>query len=140
MRVTILLSMMTLLAVALTGVAGEVADEQKPIKASFKGKLVCAGCDLKKAEGARAACSVYGHNHVLKKTDGTFISFLENDYSKDLIDGEKYHNKDISVSGVYYPNANLLDVGTFTVDGQQKGWCGHCKAMDGCPFKDKGKM
>jgi hypothetical protein len=137
MKVTLLLSMMTLLAVALTATAGEVTGEQKPIKASFEGKLVCAGCDLKEAEGARAACSVYGHHHVLKKADGTYISFLENDYSKDLIAGEKYHNKDISVSGIYYANANLLDVETFTVDDQKKGWCGHCKAMDGCPFKGK---
>ena len=140
MKVTLLLSMLTLFAVALTGTAGEVTGEQKPAEASFEGKLVCLGCDLKKGEGARAACSVYGHHHALKKADSSYVSFLENDFSRDLIKGEKYHNQDIQVTGFYHDNANMLDVETFTVNGEKKGWCGHCKAMDSCPFKDKGKM
>ncbi len=138
MKTKFVLLMVALLAVAMTGFAGE----QKPTEKSFEGKLVCAGCDLKKAEGARAACSVYGHDHVLKKADGSYVSFLENDYSKDLIEGKKYHNKDITVSGTYHATANLLDVKSFSVDGKKKGWCGHCKSMDGCAAKgaDKSKM
>ena len=98
------------------------------------------GCDLKKAEGANAACSVYGHEHALKKADGSYISLLENDYSKDLIKGEKYHNMDVTLTGVYHKSANVLDVQTFTVDGKKKSWCDHCKAMDGCASKDQEKM
>lgn len=140
MKVKFLLSMVILLALGMTASAGEETAVQKAQDATFEGKLVCAGCDLKKTEGARAACSAYGHHHVLKKADGSYINFLENDYSSDLIAGKKYHNKDISISGRYYAGANMLDVKSFTVDGQQKGWCGHCKAMDGCAFKINGKM
>ncbi len=133
----ILVAMLVTAAIAQTD---SDATEPKDKHTSFEGKLVCLGCDLKKAEGARAACSVYGHKHVIKTEDGKYISFLENDFSKDLINGEKYHNKDIRITGVYHDNANMLDVETFTVNGKKMGWCNHCEAMDGCPFKDKGKM
>lgn len=140
MKTRFLLSMVMLLALAIPAFTGHATAGQKAQDVTFEGKLVCAGCDLKKAEGARSACSTYGHNHVLKKADGTYISFLGNDYSSDLISGKKYHNKDISITGTYYADANLLDVKSFTVDGQKKGWCEHCKAMDGCAFKTKSKM
>ncbi len=128
-----------MLIIGVTALAGEKAVEPKGDHASFDGTLVCLGCDLKKAEGARAACSAYGHNHVLKTKDGKYISFLENDFSKDLIEGKKYDNKNIKVTGIFHKNANMLDVETFTVDDKKMGWCSHCSAMDNCPFK-KGKM
>jgi len=140
MKTVASLIMAALLVLAITAYAVDDPVEQKDKHASFEGKLVCLGCDLKKAEGARAACSIYGHDHVLKTKDSTYISFLENDYSKDLISGEKYHDKEIQVTGVYHDKANMLDVETFTVDGKKMGWCNHCKAMDHCPFRGKGKM
>jgi hypothetical protein len=114
------------------------ADETSKTKAAhetFDGTLVCLGCDLKKAEGARAACSVFGHKHALKTADGKYVNLLENQYSKDLLAGEKYHDKQISIHGIYYATANQLDVETFTIDGKQKGWCDGCKSMDGCAVK-----
>ena len=140
------LSILFVSALLLTGMsltAGEKEEKEAVKKAehvSLKGKLVCLGCDLKKAEGARAACSVYGHTHALKTEDGKYINFLENQYSADLIKGEKYHDKPIEMDGIYFVDANVLDVETFTVDGKKVGWCGHCKAMDQCPFMKKGEM
>jgi len=129
-----------MLVTTATAQTEKAAIAQKGNHASFEGQLVCLGCDLKKAEGARAACTAYGHKHALKMKDGGYISFLENDFSKDLINGEKYHNDSITVTGVFHDKANVLDVETFTVNGEKKGWCNHCKAMDGCPFMGKGKM
>ncbi len=140
MKTVTSLMMAALLVFAVTTYAGDNPVEQKGKHASFEGKLVCLGCDLNKTEGARADCSVFGHKHVLKTMEGKYISFLENDYSKDLINGKKYHNENITVTGVYHDNANMLDVETFTVGDKKMGWCDHCKAMDGCPFKDKGSM
>ncbi len=114
-------------------IAGEKVEKSE--HATFDGKLVCLGCDLKKAEGARAACSAFGHRHALKTKDGKYVNFLDNQYSADLLKGEKYNNKDITVHGVYYADANLVDVETFTVDGKSMGWCGHCSTMDGCAAK-----
>lgn len=101
-------------------------------EANFEGKLVCMGCDLKKADGASADCSAYGHKHAVKTTDGHYINFLENKHSKDLVHGEKYHNKDVKVNGVFYANANQLEVKSFEVDGKAMSWCDHCKGMDAC--------
>ena len=140
MKTVASLIMAALLVLAITAYAVDDPVEQKVKHASFEGKLVCLGCDLKKAEGARAACSIYGHKHVLKTKDGKYVSFLENDFSKDLINGEKYRNKGIEIHGVYHDKANVIDVETFTVDGKKMGWCNHCKAMDNCPFSGKGKM
>jgi len=137
------LSILFVLALPLTGMSLMAGTEKAPPKGkhvSLKGKLVCLGCDLKSTQGARAACPVYGHKHVLKTGDGQYINFLENRYSEDLIKGEKYHGKSIQVEGVYYPEALTLDVETFTVGGQQVGWCDGHKSMDSCPFMKKGKM
>jgi hypothetical protein len=140
------LSILFALALLLTGmslIAGEKEEKAAVKKAehvSLKGKLVCLGCDLKNAEGARAACSVYGHTHTLKTEDGKYINFLENQYSADLIKGEKYYDKPIEVHGIYFADANMLDVETFTVNGKKIGWCDHCKAMDQCPFMKKSGM
>lgn len=103
--------------------------------ATIKGTLVCLGCSLKKAEGANAACSVFGHTHALKTEDGKYVSFLQNKFSKDLLNGEKYHNKTVEVHGVYFASANLLDVENFTADGKKKAWCDQCSSMDGCSIK-----
>jgi len=99
---------------------------------TFNGTLVCQGCDLKSAEGARAACMTYGHKHALKTDKGVYINFLENEYSADLLKGEKYHNAKVEVRGTYFANANMLDVESFSADGNKKAWCGHCKSMDSC--------
>ena len=107
-------------------------DSQKIVEAvDYKGTLVCQGCSLK-ADGARAACSEYGHKHALKTEDEKYVNFLENQYSADLLQGEKYHNKKMTVHGRYFAKANVLDVEWFEVEGKKKSWCGHCKSMDSC--------
>ena len=113
----------------LMGTSDTVA---KSTEVTISGKLVCQGCELKKADGARAACSVYGHRHAIKTADGKYINLLENQYSESLLKGEKYHNKDIVVSGRHFIEANLIDVKSYEVDGKKKSWCGHCDVMDGC--------
>ena len=123
---------------AKTASVGEIsaqmaAAEEGAVKhVDVEGQLVCLGCSLKKAEGANAECSTFGHKHALKTADGAYLSLLENKFSADLVKGEKYHNKNVSIHGVYHANANVLDVETFSVDGKAKSWCGGCKSMDGC--------
>ena len=129
-----------LFVVAGSAYAAEDASKESGEHMSFDGTLVCLGCDLKQAEGARAACKTYGHAHALKTKDGRYIGFLQNQYSDDLIKGEKYHNKSMKVHGVYFADANVLDVEGFEADGKQMGWCGHCNAMDHCPYKGKSGM
>ena len=128
---TILLFTLAMFLVGGSLIAGEKT-AQKAAQSDFEGTLVCMGCDLKKSEGARAACTDFGHNHALKTADGKYIGLLENKYSADLIKGEKYHNQKMKLHGVYFANANQLDVESFEVDGKTKSWCGGCKSMDAC--------
>lgn len=127
------LSVLIVLALIVSAISiSSVQASDNATHKTFKGKLVCESCDLKQTEGARAACTVFGHKHALKTEDGQYVNFLENQYSKDLINTEKLHNATIKVSGTYFANAHTLDVQSFTVDGKKKAWCEHCSAMDGC--------
>jgi len=113
----------------------KMKDKMNTVKAehaTVEGTLVCLGCDLKKTEGANAACTVYGHKHALKTRDGKYINFLENQHSEDLVKGEKYHNKEMTVHGIHYASANLLEVESFELGDMKMTWCGHCSAMDAC--------
>ncbi len=133
-RKTISVLAIMFLIAGISVIAGvDKADHSK--HANFEGTLVCMGCDLSKTEGARSECKVYGHDHALKTADGKYVIFLENKYSADLISGEKYHNKKVKVHGIYFANANQLDIETFEVEGKKKSWCGGCSSMDGCSAK-----
>ena len=134
MKTTLLIGFVILIAAFSLVMAGDEV-MKKSEKSTFEGKLTCTSCDLKKAEGARAQCSVYGHEHGLKTNDGKHISFLHNQYSDDLIKGEKYHGQEVTVQGTYYADANELDVVSFTVDGKMKSWCDNCKSMGDCSAK-----
>jgi len=117
------------------GKAEKMADKMTQKSAehvTLEGKIVCMSCDLKKTEGASAACSVYGHQHALKTTDGKYVNFLENKHSEDLFKGEKYQNKNMKIHGIHYANANMLEVETFQVGDKTMSWCGHCSKMDAC--------
>ena len=120
-----------LMMMSLSVLAGQDRTEQSGEHQTFSGTLVCLGCDLKKAEGARAQCTDFGHKHALKTEDGKYITFLENKYAADLMKG-KHHDQTVEVHGVYFAGANTLDVESFTAGGKKMTWCGHCKAMDAC--------
>ncbi len=134
---------------ALTGTSAMACGEpkssastatEKTETTTMSGTLVCLGCNLKKSEEARAECSVYGHKHALKTSDGRYISLLENKYSTDLVAGENYRNKPMELTGTLFANSNMMDVQSFTVDGKTKGWCGGCKTMDACAAKQPSEM
>ncbi len=128
---TVLIVAAIMLFVA-SAMAGPKQNHAKNDKVTFEGTMVCMSCDLKKADGARSDCKAFGHSHALKTKEGKYINLLANQYSADLLNGEKYHNKAVKLSGVYFANANQLDVESFEADGKKKSWCGSCKSMDGC--------
>jgi len=142
--------LMALAILAVTAFAGPYDKAEKSSKTAkstmavkgeaehitLTGTIVCLGCELHKAEDARAACDVYGHRHALKTDDGRYYNILENKYGEALIKGEKYHNKKMEVHGVYFASANQLDVEAYQPEGSKKlSWCDHCKSMDACKAK-----
>jgi hypothetical protein len=141
-RVITLATVFAFLAVSSVAFAGPGHDhgtKEKVKTAShgeYSGTLVCLGCSLK-GEGANSQCGDFGHTHALKTEDGKYLTFLPNKFSSNLLEGEKFHNKAVAVHGVYYANANQLDVETYSVDGKDYGWCDHCTAMDGCAVAKK---
>ena len=136
---TLALFVVSAAGLALAGEKKGDMDTMHGEHVKFQGKLVCLGCSLKKAEGARAECSEYGHTHALMTADGKYINFLPNRYSDALMKGGKFDNQEITVEGTYFADADVLDVEMYEVDGQKYSWCDHCKAMDGCKFA-KGDM
>jgi hypothetical protein len=109
----------------------------KVVDSAFTGTLVCPGCELKVSGGARAACNTYGHRYALKMADGHYVNFLENRFSEDLMKGKKYHHLEMVVQGKYFTPANLIDIRSFEVDGQEISWCRHCREMDACASEKK---
>jgi hypothetical protein len=125
------------LIVAGTVLSSELGEKKSRAKRNveLEGKAVCIGCDLKKSEGFHAQCKVYGHKHVLLGKDGRYYSFLENDRSEKLINGEGVHGKNVRVKGDLMPEAQYVDVMSYSVeDGDGKwmeiAWCNVCSKMD----------
>lgn len=138
-KVLALATLFAFLAMSTVALAGDDAEKEKVEKAAhgeYTGTLVCLGCSLK-GEGANAQCADFGHTHALKTEDGKYLTFLPNKFSSNLLAGEKFHEKAVAVHGVYYANANQLDVQSYTIDGKDYGWCDHCTAMDGCAIAKK---
>ena len=129
MRKGLVLNLAILLIIGALAFAGEKGEMK-----TFKGTLSCMGCDLKMEAGAHSQCKIYGHKHALKLEDGSYVSFLENDHSADLIaagDG-KWHGKNVEVTGTYYKKGNAIDVVSFKTMDKDFSWCeGHNK-MDQC--------
>jgi len=121
---------------ALTASAGEKTSQAKVKgegeQVTMSGTLVCLGCSLSKA-GAKSDCKEFGCSHALKTKDGKYLSFLQNKEAESLMSGEDGHNKPVTVTGVYFANANVIDVQSFAIDGgKSMSWCGGCKKMDAC--------
>ncbi|MEE8190421.1 MAG: hypothetical protein V3T79_02365 [Candidatus Scalindua sediminis] len=96
----------------------------EPLKElTLTGKNYCVGCSLKKAEGAAAQCSIYGHKHALKvekavdskgkeisELKGATLHYLENDASVELFKGKKYHGENVSIIGNVHLDERVVDV------------------------------
>jgi hypothetical protein len=96
----------------------------EPLKeVTLIGENYCVGCSLKKAEGAAAQCSIYGHKHALKvekavdskgkevsELKGATLHYLENDSSVELFKGEEYHGKNVIVKGNVHLEERVVDV------------------------------
>ena len=120
MKRTALTVMLGLFAMMLC--AGAMAQEEKKAakETTLTGTLECVGCTLKKEYGAKAQCSVYGHQHGLKTANGKIYTFLENDQSKDLRAGESkeqghLHGKKVQVTGRVLPKTQIIDVTSYKV-------------------------
>jgi len=107
-------------------------NSEKPQQVTLKGQLVCSTCSLK-AQGAHSACSEFGCTQALKTADGRIINLMRNKFSSHLISDKALHNKPVEIAGMFFANANTLDVQSYSVDGGKKmSWCDHCKTMDAC--------
>jgi hypothetical protein len=90
---------------------------------SLVGENYCLGCSLKKEQGAKAQCSVYGHRHALRvesakgkdgqalpSLGGQSLHYLDNDQSKPLLQEEGFHKKRVEVKGRLFAAERTLEV------------------------------
>ena len=99
-----------------------IPDLRKPLpvkeeteKLTIEGVIICLPCELKKEFRANSQVEKYGHQNVLKTSEGDVYSFIENDKTTDLIRNEKYENKTIRVIGTLFKKVNVIDVISFDV-------------------------
>jgi hypothetical protein len=112
------------------GAAAAQTADTKPVvtapQVTVVGTNYCLGCALKKAFGAAAQCSRYGHRHSLKvekavDAEGKEImslkdrtlGYLENETSEPLVKGDAFHGKRVEVKGRLFEAEGVLDVSAF---------------------------
>jgi len=97
------------------GVCGVGAATEEAATA-INGKVICLGCTLKKEQGAKAQCSIYGHKNGLQTPDGKIWTFLENDNSAKLINDHGLAGKNVEIKGKKLDNANYIEVESYKVE------------------------
>ena len=103
-----------LLAVMVLGLgASPGAQAQTTGSTTIHGEVVCFGCALKKEQGAKAQCSIYGHVNAVRLEDGKIWSMLENDQSKELVRNHDYAGKHVHIRGRQIPEAHTDGVESF---------------------------
>jgi len=98
------------------GTGGEKLDavtEASPV--SFKAEVICLGCALKKGQGAKAQCSLYGHVNAIRSEDGRIWTILENDVSTELINSHEYAGKQIEITGKKFSGTQVIEIETFKI-------------------------
>lgn len=90
------------------------------VQAVVTGQNFCLGCALKKAAGAAAQCSKYGHRHALKVTSATVagkdapemkgwvLHYLDTDDGQPYI--KEHHDETVTLKGKVYSEARVLEV------------------------------
>lgn len=91
----------------------DVLTEASPV--SFKAEVICLGCSLKKTQGAKANCSLYGHVNALRSEDGKIWTILENDISADLINLHEYVGKEVEVTGKRFGGSQVIEIESFNI-------------------------
>lgn len=82
---------------------------------TIKGKIICLGCTLKKEQGAKAQCSIYGHINGLRTADGKIWTFLENDNSTKLINDHDLAGKTVEIKGKKFEDANYIEIESYKI-------------------------
>ena len=120
MKTTIL----SLLLVGLMSISTSAENKEKR-ELTIVGTVKCTSCDLKGAEGAKAKCSVYGHQFAIKtgkvsdekgktqtQLEGKVFSILLNDASKPLAQ-EKNRGKQFKIKGRIYESDGVIEIESF---------------------------
>ncbi|MBU4342440.1 MAG: hypothetical protein KKG01_05565 [Candidatus Omnitrophica bacterium] len=96
------------------GAGGESVDAvTEALPVSFKAEVICLGCALKKGQGAKTQCSLYGHVNALKSEDGRIWTILENDASTGLINSHEYAGKQVEITGKKFGGTQIIEIENF---------------------------
>ncbi|MFZ1684623.1 MAG: hypothetical protein WAU88_10910 [Candidatus Zixiibacteriota bacterium] len=106
------------LALLATAAIGQTANRTR----TFTGTYTCIACNLSKSIGAHAQCDTYGHDFGVKLSDGSFVHFMLNDHSADLVKGGGRTEFPITVTGAYDRSSRTLDVEKYAIDGVESTW------------------
>lgn len=123
-----------LTAIAFVMVLGSAALAQSSGKVrTFNGTHTCIACDLHKTVGARAQCETFGHDFGIKLNNGTYIHFIANDHSVDLVKDHGRIDFPMTVTGIYDASAHTIDVQKYSIDGIETTWSEKDQKMEMVP-------
>ena len=103
----------------MCGVDGEHVEEELSNIKTFQATAICLGCTLKKEQGAKALCSVFGHKNALRTEDGKIWTILENEASAELINLHEYAGEKIQIKGKKFADTQVVEVTSFKVLGEE---------------------
>jgi hypothetical protein len=106
------------LALLATAAFGQTASRTR----TFTGTYTCIACNLSKSIGAHAQCDKFGHDYGIRLAGGSFIHFMLNDHSADLVKGGGRTEFPITVTGAYDRSSRTLDVEKYVIDGVESTW------------------
>jgi hypothetical protein len=91
-------------------------------KVTLSGELVCAGCTLKKMDGANAQCNLFAQHTIgFRLGDGTLWSIIDNLEGHDITRGHGLvDNKKATITGYLYPVAHMIEIESIAVEKVDK--------------------
>lgn len=120
--------------------------EANVVNVTVTGKNFCLGCALKKEQGAKAQCSIFGHKHVLRvekavdaegkdlpEMKGQILHYLETETSNSLIN--EHHKETVTIKGKVYSTEGVVEVESFEIPKETPAKAEKLTSQTSCPIK-----
>jgi len=85
-------------------------------QATFQGMVVRVDAHNDMPGVKAKECSAHACNYAIKTSDGKVIELQNSEQSNELANVEKYRDKNVKVQGIFYADANKLEVESLELD------------------------
>ncbi len=137
MKKLLVVTIAAVATLALYGVTTVLAQEQaapeQPVEVVVEGVNYCVLCELAKEEVAgansayatmnavRVVAALDKDNNLMTDLEGTTLHYLPTKQAEPLLVGEQYQGANVTITGLYYKQANVLKVVSFEAEATGMG-------------------